>query len=227
MKSISSTKITQENKIMAGLGFGSVKGSAKKDKADSYKIVDGDNSVRLFGNILPRYLYWIKGTNNKNLPFECLEFNRATETFDKGEKDYVKDFYPDLKCGWSYSMMCLDAQNKPMIFNFKKKLFDQIMANIADLGDPTDPDTGWLLKFNRRKTGPLAINVEYTLQTVKCLNSKGPLTEAEKAAIAEAKTIEELLPRATPTAQKELLEKLQKGETDNIDESVEDELDVK
>lgn len=210
---------------MAGLSFGSVKGSAKKEKADSYKIVDGDNSVRLFGNILARYVYWIKGTNGKNLPFECLEFNRETETFDKSEKDWVKEFYPDLKCGWSYSMMCLD-NGVPKIFNFKKKLFDQIMANIEDLGDPTDPENGWDLKFQKKKTGPLPINVEYTLQVMKCANSKRPLTDAEKEAIATSKTIEELLPRATPAAQKELLEKLMKGEEDTIDESVEDELNV-
>lgn len=210
---------------MAGLSFGSVKGSAKKEKADSYKIVDGDNSVRLFGNILARYVYWIKGTNGKNLPFECLEFNRESESFDKSEKDWVKEFYPDLKCGWSYSMMCLD-NGVPKIFNFKKKLFDQIMANIDDLGDPTDPDNGWDLKFQKKKTGPLPINVEYTLQVMKCANSKRPLTDAEKEAIASSKTIEELLPRATPAAQKELLEKLMKGEEDTIDESVEDELNV-
>lgn len=210
---------------MAGLSFSSVKGSAKKDKAESYKIVDGDNSVRLFGNILPRYVYWIKGTNGKNLPFECLEFNRETESFDKSEKDWVKEFFPDLKCGWSYSMMCLD-NGVPKIFNFKKKLFDQIMANVADLGDPTDPENGWVLKFQKKKTGPLPINVEYTLQTVKCLNSKGPLSDEEREAIANAKTIEELLPRATPAAQKELLEKLLNGEEDNIDESVEEELNV-
>lgn len=210
---------------MAGLSFGSVKGSAKKEKADSYKIVDGDNSVRLFGNILPRYVYWIKGTNNKNLPFECLEFNRETETFDKSEKDYVKEFFPDLKCGWAYAMMCLDSNNKPMIFNFKKKLFDQIMANVADLGDPTDPEKGWLLKFSKKKTGPLPINVEYTLQTVKCLNSTGPLTEAEREAIATSKSIEELLPRVTPDQQKELLEKLSRGD-DTIDETIEEELNV-
>ena len=211
---------------MAGLGFGSVKGSAKKEKVDSYKYVDGDNSVRLFGNILPRYVYWIKGTNGKNLPFECLEFNRTTEEFDKAEKDWVKEFFPDLKCGWSYSMMCLDSQNRPQVFNFKKKLFDQIMANIDDLGDPTDPDNGWLLKFSKKKTGPLPINVEYTLQTVKCLHSKGPLSDEERAAIEASKPIEEILVRATPAQQKELLEKIVKGEEDTIDESVEDELSV-
>jgi hypothetical protein len=210
---------------MAGIGFGSVKGSAKKEKADQYKYEDGDNSVRLFGNILPRYVYWIKGTNNKNLPFECLEFNRESETFDKAEKDYVKDYFPDLKCSWSYSMMALDKNNKPVVFNFKKKLFDQIMANIDDLGDPTDPDNGWLLKFTKKKTGPLPINVEYTLQVMKCANSKGPLSAEESEAIANSKTIEELIPRPTPEAQKELLEKIVNGvENDNIDESVEEEL---
>lgn len=220
------TKTTQEKNKMAGLSFGSVKGSAKKEKIDSYKIVDGDNSVRLFGNILPRYVYWIKGTNGKNLPFECLEFNRTSEEFDKAEKDWVKEYFPDLKCGWSYSMMCLDSQNRPLVFNFKKKLFDQIMANIADLGDPTDAEDGWKLCFQKKKTGPLPINVEYTLQTVKCLKSKGPLTDAEREAIEASKPIEELLPRATPAAQKELLEKLVKGEEDTIDESVEEELNV-
>lgn len=209
---------------MAGLGFGTVKGSAQKDKVEQYKMVDGDNSVRLFGNILPRYLYWIKGTNGKNLPFECLEFNRETESFDKAEKDWVKEYYPDLKCSWSYSMMCLDSNNQPKVFNFKKKLFEAIMANVEDLGDPTDPENGWILKFSKKKTGPLPINVEYTLQTVKCLNSKGPLSAEEKAAIEACKPIEEIIPRATPAAQKELLDKLLKGDDDTIDESVEEEL---
>lgn len=209
---------------MAGLGFGTVKGSAKKDKTEQYKMVDGDNSVRLFGNILPRYVYWIKGTNGKNLPFECLEFNRETESFDKAEKDWVKEYYPDLKCSWSYSMMCLNSNNQPQVFNFKKKLFEAIMANVEDLGDPTDPENGWVLKFSKKKTGPLPINVEYTLQTVKCLNSKGPLSEEEKAAIEACKPIEEIIPRATPTAQKDLLDKLLKGDEDTIDESIEEEL---
>jgi hypothetical protein len=122
-------------------------------------------------------------------------------------------------------MMCLD-NGVPKIFNFKKKLFDQIMANIEDLGDPTDLDNGWVLKFSKKKTGPLPINVEYTLQTIKCQKSKGPATQEERDAIEASKTIEELLPRATPAAQKELLEKLQSGDADTIDESVEEELNV-
>jgi hypothetical protein len=95
------------------------------------------------------------------------------------------------------------------------------------LGDPTDPENGWLLKFTKKKTGPLPINVEYTLQVMKCANSKGPLSDEEREAISKSKTIEELIPRATPQAQKELLEKIVNGDADDtIDESVEEELNV-
>lgn len=208
---------------MSKITFGTVKGSGSSDKTESYKFDMGNNSVRLYGAILPRYLYWVKGTNNKNLPFECLEFNRETETFDRAEKDWVKEYFPDIKCGWGYAMMCLH-QGKPKIFNFKKKLFEQIMANVEDLGDPTDPETGWVLHFEKKKTGPLPINIEYTLQTIKCMNSKGPLTNAEKELIDGSKTIGEILVRPTPEAQKETLEKIVKGEADNIDEEVADEL---
>lgn len=212
---------------MAGLNFGNVKGSAKADKVDSYKIVDGDNSVRLFGNILPRYVYWVKGENGRSLPFECLEFNRETEKFDRAEKDFVKEFFPDLKASWSYSMMCLD-NGVPKIFNFKKKLFESIMTNISDLGDPTDPEDGWVLHFNKKKTGPLPINVAYELLVLKCNKSKGPLSDEEREAIAKCKPIGEILPRVTAEQQKEALERLMKGEEDNIDEDVASELtDIK
>lgn len=212
---------------MAGLTFGNIKGSGTKEKLPQYKFLDGDNSVRLFGNIVPRYVYWLKGTNNKSIPAECLAFNRNTEEFDNAEVDHVKEYFPDLKCGWAYSMLCIN-NGKVEVFNFKKKLFGQIMDNIPDLGNPTDPEDGWMLHFVKRKTGPLAMNVEYTLQTVKCLKSKGPLSEEERKLIAESKTIEEMMPRPTAAAQKEFLEKLQNGDSsdETIDETVADELSV-
>lgn len=209
--------------------FNTVKGSGSGDKVDHYKMQDGNNSVRLFGPILPRYLYWPKSpSTGKGFPFECLEFNRETEKFDRAEKDYVKEYFPDIKCQWAYSMMCLDNNNNSVVFDFKKKLFDQIMSNIPDLGDPTDPETGWVLKFEKKKTGPLPINVEYTLQTIKCMNSKGPLSEDEKEAIAKSKTISELLPRPTPEDQKAGLERFLAGPTtdETIDETVSEELSV-
>ena len=45
------------------LSFNQAKGEAQKNKIDSYQYVEGDNIVRMVGDILPRYVYWLKGEN--------------------------------------------------------------------------------------------------------------------------------------------------------------------
>jgi hypothetical protein len=193
--------------------FGDVKGSAKKGIDNLYKFVDGTNEFRLVGDVLPRYVYWIKGTGGKDIPFECLAFSREAEKFTNEEQDYVREFYPELKCSWSYvahAIATVDGDKKIVVVNLKKKLFQQIITLAEDLGDPTDVDTGWDIVFKKEKTGPLAFNVEYTLQQMKC--KKRPLTEGEKALLADMKTLEEVLPRPTPEAQKALLEKIASGD---------------
>ena len=82
------------------IGFNQTKGSAQKNKIETYNYAGKeDHHVRLVGDLLPRYVYWIKGENGKNIPMECLSFDRNSETFNNVEHDHVRDFYPDLKCG--------------------------------------------------------------------------------------------------------------------------------
>ena len=51
------------------------KGSAQKEKIETYNYAGKeDHHVRLIGDLLPRYVYWIKGENGKNIPMECLSF---------------------------------------------------------------------------------------------------------------------------------------------------------
>ena len=211
------------------LAFGKAKGSAKKGSIDQYQYKMGDNSVRMVGDLLPRYIYWVEGYNNKNIPFECLSFNRETETFDNKEKDWVSHYFPDLKCGWAYSIQCIDpTDGKVKVLNLKKKLMEQIMVAAEDLGDPTDVETGYSIHFKRVKTGPMAYNVEYQLQPLKCKPT--PLTEEELALVAEAPSIDEVLPRPTPEAQKTAIEAIMAkvdAEDETTDEAVEDEFDVK
>ena len=57
------------------LKFAQLEGKAKKSSINQFQYVDGDNVVRMVGDILPRYVYWIKGENAKNIPMECLSFN--------------------------------------------------------------------------------------------------------------------------------------------------------
>ena len=213
-----------------GIKLTSAVGSAKKKQIDQYTYKNGDNVVRLFGDLLPRYIYWIKGENDKNLPIECLAFDRETESFTSKDKDWVKEFFPDAKASWSYSIQCLDLQDgKAKVFNLKKKLMDQILQAAEELGDPTDPETGWDVWFKRAKTGPHIYNVEYTLDQIKCLKNTKPLTDVQRAEIAAATPIDQLLPRPTPEVQKELLDRLHRGESagnDNTDTEVSKEFDV-
>ena len=200
------------------LSFKQTKGKAVTNKVETYEYKDGENTVRLIGGVLPRYIYWIKGTNNKDIPVECLAFSREKEKFDNMEKDHVPDFYPELKCSWSYSINCIDPKDgKVKALNLKKKLFEQILTAAEDLGDPTDYDTGWDVVFKRTKTGPLAFNVEYTLQVLRC--KPRALTAPEKAAADAAVSIDEKFPRPKAEEVLALLEKVNSGGEDEGTES--------
>lgn len=207
------------------LAFNQTKGEAQKSNIVTYQYNDGDNKVRLVGDVLARYVYWVTGENNKNLPLECLSFDRNEERFNNKEKDWVREFYPDLKCGWSYAMQCID-NGQIKVINLKKKLWEQILTAAEDLGDPTDVDTGWDICFKRVKTGPLPYNVEYQLQALKC--KPRALSDSEKEVLANLKSMDEVMPRPTPDAQKELLDRLRNAPTTGEDdiETLEDEFNI-
>jgi|TARA_S200002703_G_scaffold27570_1_gene23571 hypothetical protein len=208
------------------LTFNKAKGAAQKSSINTFVPQDGDNNVRLVGDVLARYVYWIEGENGKNIPLECLSFDRDEERFNNKEKDWVREYYPDLKCGWSYAMQCIHNGDLK-VFNLKKKLFEQIMTAAEDLGDPTDTKTGWDVKFKRVKTGPLPYNVEYQVQVLKCKSRA--LDEDELSLIADLKSMDDVMPRPTPDAQKELLDRVREGASNeaNVDEeALEKEFDV-
>lgn len=198
------------------ISFKNTKGKAQSNKVEAYEYKDGENTVRLVGGVLPRYIYWIKGANNKDIPVECLAFSREKEKFDNVEKDHVPAFFPELKCSWSYTVNCIDPKDgKVKALNLKKKLFEQILSAAEDLGDPTDLDTGWDVVFKRTKTGPLAFNISYDLSVLRCKPRK--LSDAERVAAEAAKSIDEKYPRPNESDILALLEKV----TTNTDEDSE------
>ena len=205
------------------ISFNQQKGSAQKTSIKSFQYVNGDNKMRLCGDILARYVYWIKGENDKNIPLECLSFDRNTESFNNKEKDWVREYYPDLKCGWSYATQCID-NGEVKVVNLKKKLWEQIITAAEDLGDPTDPDTGWDVCFKKVKTGPLPYNVEYQLQALKCKPRE--LDDEEKALLEDLKSMDDVMPRPTPDAQKELLDRIREASTTEVDETLEAEFNI-
>jgi hypothetical protein len=181
--------------------------------------------MRVVGDILARYVYWIEGENGKNIPLECLSFDRNSERFNNKEQDWVREYYPDLKCGWSYAAQVIDPSDGTVkVANLKKKLWEQIITAAEDLGDPTDTTTGWDICFKRVKTGPLPYNVEYQLQALKC--KPRALTEDELASIADLKSMDDVMSRPTADAQKELLDRLRNHGAETDDEALDAEFSV-
>ena len=203
------------------ISFKNTKGKAVKNTVESFEYKDGDNTVRIFGGVLPRYVYWLKGTNNKDIPVECLAFDREEERFNNKETDHVQSFFPEAKCSWSYSVNCIDPKDgKAKVLNLKKKLFEQIVTAAEDLGDPTDPDTGWDIVFKRVKTGPLPFNVEYQLKALAC--KPRSLSDAEREIIAKEKAIDEKYQRPTEADVLKTLERISKGGDEETTETTTD-----
>ena len=195
------------------LDLSKTKGKAQKGAA-TYEYKNGENRLRLVGGVLPKYVYWVKSHNNKDIPIECLGFDREKERFTNKEEDLVPASFPGKKCQWNYSMVCIDrSTGEPCVIHLKKKLFEQILSAQEDLGPVTDPVLGWDVVFKRVKTGPLPINISYELSVLRC--KVAPLTEEELAKIEEFGDIDSHFPRPTVEKVAELIHKVLHGDEEN------------
>lgn len=212
-----------------GKAFAETVGSGSGSKIPSYEYKNGEHRIRLIGDVLPRYIYWLQGADGGNKrPVESLAFNREKEVFDNNEGDVVKEFFPNEKCAWSYAMLCINLDGTPevQLLNLKKKMFNQIMDTAKELGDPTDPETGWDVVFTRKKTGPHQYNVEYTVNVLQCSKRQRPLTDEERKLVEDSPTIDEVLPRHSPEKQREFLNRLVNGDSgEEPEEAVQNELE--
>ena len=80
----------------------------------------GDNKLRLIGDVLPRYCYWITTTEGRKMPVECLEFSRETESFDNKAPNPFKDIDEAIfsdKPQFSYVCNVIDRADGQIISN--------------------------------------------------------------------------------------------------------------
>lgn len=208
------------------LAFGQMKEDTggSREKLNEHKPQFGDNRIRIFGGIIPRYIYWVTNAEGRTMPVECLSWDRDQQRWANSEKDWVKHYYPDLKSKYGYVMLCVE-NGEIKIFNPKKTLMDRVIKLAADLGDPTDLDNGWDICYEKEKTGPQPMNVKYNIQELKCSKAQGPVSDEVRALIEGAPDVEEIFARPTPESQKELLERMMGKDTENVDESDAEEFD--
>lgn len=168
--------------------------------------------VRLVGDVVPRYVYWVTTREGKKRSIECLGFNRETQAFDPALQDPMKEVpvelygsKPDEKAQFGYVTHVIDRKDKKLkLFDpIKKTVFDKIVALASKpaFGDPSDPVKGYDITISKRKKGPLPQNVEY--DAVPSDRSTSPLTEEELA--LKLYELDKLLKRPTYDEQKKWL----------------------
>ena len=95
------------------LSFNKQTGGAQKSSISTFTYKDGDNKMRVVGDILARYVYWIEGENGKNIPLECLSFDRNSERFTNKEQDWVREYYP-LPYNVEYQLQALKCKPRAL-----------------------------------------------------------------------------------------------------------------
>jgi hypothetical protein len=186
---------------MSTIAFKDLKGKGSKSGPERMKFQEGKNAFRIVSAVIPGYKYWVKTRDDQSVPMDNLSFNRETEQFDNTQKDWVKEYFPDLRSNWAYCCLVIDrADNKLKLLDLKKKLLgDIIEAANQKLGDPSDPKEGWDVICSRIKTGPKVFNVEYRLEHFQLENS--PLSEEDQELISEGPNIEDIIRNDTPEDQ--------------------------
>jgi len=161
-------------------------GGGQRKEIDRLKFEIGDTKIRLIGDVVPRYVYWVTTKEGKKAPVECLSFNRETESFNDGVPDPIKEITSEatggeeLKPQFAYVCNAIDRKAKSVkVFDLKSTIFKQIVdfAKNVEYGSPADPVNGYDLTIKKEKTGNLPQNVKYTVIPGR---SSTPLTEEEQ-----------------------------------------------
>ncbi len=163
-------------------------------------------TLRLVGDVLPRYVYWVTTTEGKRMPKECLGFNRETEKFDTTAKNPFDEISENIygeKAQFAYVCNAIDRDDSVIkLFDLKRTIYSQVVefAQHVDYGDPADVEKGYDITVKKEKTGPLPQNVKYG-----CLPRpvKEPLTSEERKNVEDNMyKLDEMFKRETYDEQK-------------------------
>jgi len=209
--------------------FMDVKGNAGGRLVRDYKYRTGHNALRLVGPILPRYVYFdfTDPKTKRTVPLDALHFDREKESFGDSSQDPVSALFGrKYTPKWSYAILGFDVSpqgdpNKILVVNLKKNLYKDIRSLAQKrLGDPTDPEDGWTVVFEREDPGTGPFGIKYVIDPFECSSNKGALTDAQKEVYEATPPISELLPPLSFDQQKEFLDNfISGGEGDEVKEA--------
>lgn len=193
--------------------FLNTKGEAQLSNVSFAKFGMGSTQIRLVGDVLPGYAYWIKNSIGKDKKVDNLAFNPVTERWDSGQPDVVKEFgfternekgeTVPMKSKRNYQIQIINrASGKLEVMSLSKAMFDSIVAYCRDTG-VSDVSS---LELFIEKTGDQARwnSIRYNLNQVKTMQFNSQPAKVEEARakdeeiLKDVKDIRELFPRPTP-----------------------------
>ena len=185
---------------------GSTGNTTQRREVQRLSLGIGDTKIRLIGDVLPRYVYWVTTNEGKKMPVECLRFSRATEQFDDTQPDPFKELDEAIwsdKPQFAYVCNAIDrSDNSIKLFDLRSTIYRQIVdyASNPEYGNPADDTSGYDITVKKEKTGPLPQNVKYT-----CIPARASvaLTDEEKA--LEKYDLDRIYKRQTYDEQKQWL----------------------
>lgn len=188
------------------------KGEAVKNKVAYAKFGMGVTQIRLVGDLLPGYAYWLENTAKHKFKAPNLAFDPKTEAWIKGAVDPVREFgfteknekgeTVPLKSKRDYQIQIINrASGKLEVMSLSKTMFDAIVAYCRDT-DVEDPTT---IELFIEKTGDANKwnSIRYKLNEVRTMKfnadmaSVAELHEKDATILEEMKPIAEMFPRPT------------------------------
>jgi len=180
------------------------KGKQSTTRREVERVVFGtENKLRLVGDVLPRYVYWVTTNEGKKMPVECLSFDRTKEEMTT-EPDPMKELPPEIYSEKpQFAYVCNAIEKEAMkLCDLKSTIYKQIVdyAKNPEYGSPSDPVSGYDITIKKEKTGPLPQNVKYSCVPAR---SSRALSEAEKALVPY--DLDKIYKRQTYAEQKQWL----------------------
>ena len=185
---------------------GNTGGNSQRREVQRLSLGIGDTKIRLMGDVLPRYVYWITTNEGKKMPVECLRFSRATEQFDDTQPDPFKELDEAIfadKPQFAYVCNALDRTDGQIkLFDLRATIYRQIVdyASNPEYGNPADESTGYDITIKKEKTGPLPQNVKYT-----CIPARASVALTDEEKTLEKYDLDRIYKRQTYDEQKQWL----------------------
>ena len=147
--------MNQDTKANVQSNWGQTKGEAQSNKITYTKFNNGRNHIRIVGDILRRYCYWLENKDGQRGSFENLDFCRDTESFQNnglnpikelglqstdflGKPEFNKDGSPKpLGSKKSYLVPIINrSTNQLEYMELKKGIFDGVNEVMQKVNDP-------------------------------------------------------------------------------------------